>query len=143
MGRKIGRNEKCPCGSGKKYKQCCMRRDQSRRSMETVSRRSPAPQPRFVFEEDDLDELSNRALDLTNAGRFDEAEKLCRELKERHPDQIDHLDRLGGIREAQGRFDEAAALYRQCAEFARTHDGFDEHSVAFHERRAREMDARA
>lgn len=22
--RKIGRNEPCPCGSGKKYKQCCM-----------------------------------------------------------------------------------------------------------------------
>ena len=22
-GRKIGRNEPCPCGSGKKYKQCC------------------------------------------------------------------------------------------------------------------------
>ena len=21
--KKIGRNEKCPCGSGKKYKQCC------------------------------------------------------------------------------------------------------------------------
>ena len=23
--RKIGRNEKCPCGSGKKYKHCCGR----------------------------------------------------------------------------------------------------------------------
>ncbi len=23
-GRKIGRNEPCPCGSGKKFKQCCM-----------------------------------------------------------------------------------------------------------------------
>lgn len=23
-GRKIGRNEKCPCGSGKKYKKCCL-----------------------------------------------------------------------------------------------------------------------
>ncbi|MCP4719740.1 MAG: hypothetical protein GY860_09830 [Desulfobacteraceae bacterium] len=23
---KIGRNEKCPCGSGKKYKKCCMRK---------------------------------------------------------------------------------------------------------------------
>nr|WP_299137310.1 SEC-C metal-binding domain-containing protein [uncultured Vibrio sp.] len=23
-GRKIGRNERCPCGSGKKYKQCCI-----------------------------------------------------------------------------------------------------------------------
>jgi preprotein translocase subunit SecA len=23
QGRKIGRNEPCPCGSGKKYKKCC------------------------------------------------------------------------------------------------------------------------
>lgn len=22
-GKKIGRNESCPCGSGKKYKKCC------------------------------------------------------------------------------------------------------------------------
>ena len=21
--KKVGRNEKCPCGSGKKYKKCC------------------------------------------------------------------------------------------------------------------------
>jgi uncharacterized protein YecA (UPF0149 family) len=24
-GKKIGRNEPCPCGSGKKYKKCCGR----------------------------------------------------------------------------------------------------------------------
>jgi hypothetical protein len=24
MNDKIGRNDPCPCGSGKKYKQCCM-----------------------------------------------------------------------------------------------------------------------
>ena len=24
-GKKVGRNEPCPCGSGKKYKQCCGR----------------------------------------------------------------------------------------------------------------------
>ncbi len=23
-GKKIGRNDPCPCGSGKKYKHCCM-----------------------------------------------------------------------------------------------------------------------
>ncbi|MCI9232306.1 MAG: hypothetical protein HFH96_14595, partial [Lachnospiraceae bacterium] len=23
QGRKIGRNEPCPCGSGRKYKNCC------------------------------------------------------------------------------------------------------------------------
>ena len=27
-GRKIGRNESCPCGSGKKYKNCCGRNEQ-------------------------------------------------------------------------------------------------------------------
>ena len=25
-GKKVGRNEPCPCGSGKKYKKCCMRK---------------------------------------------------------------------------------------------------------------------
>jgi len=23
MGNKVGRNDPCPCGSGKKYKKCC------------------------------------------------------------------------------------------------------------------------
>lgn len=27
IGRKVGRNEPCPCGSGKKYKFCCMRKE--------------------------------------------------------------------------------------------------------------------
>jgi preprotein translocase subunit SecA len=26
MGPRIGRNDPCPCGSGRKYKQCCMRK---------------------------------------------------------------------------------------------------------------------
>ena len=28
VGKKIGRNDPCPCGSGKKYKKCCLERDQ-------------------------------------------------------------------------------------------------------------------
>lgn len=31
---KVNRNDPCPCGSGKKYKNCCMRRDQLRESRE-------------------------------------------------------------------------------------------------------------
>lgn len=30
---KIGRNEKCPCGSGKKYKNCCMIKDEVQRTI--------------------------------------------------------------------------------------------------------------
>jgi len=26
-GRRVGRNDPCPCGSGRKYKHCCMRKD--------------------------------------------------------------------------------------------------------------------
>jgi preprotein translocase subunit SecA len=28
-GKKVGRNDPCPCGSGKKYKKCCMNKDQA------------------------------------------------------------------------------------------------------------------
>lgn len=31
IGKKVGRNEPCPCGSGKKYKYCCMKKDQEAR----------------------------------------------------------------------------------------------------------------
>ncbi len=27
---KVGRNDPCPCGSGKKYKKCCFEKDQER-----------------------------------------------------------------------------------------------------------------
>jgi uncharacterized protein YecA (UPF0149 family) len=26
---KVGRNDPCPCGSGKKYKKCCLARDEA------------------------------------------------------------------------------------------------------------------
>ena len=31
MSHKIGRNDPCPCGSGKKYKKCCMLRTEEQR----------------------------------------------------------------------------------------------------------------
>lgn len=34
---KIGRNDKCPCRSGKKYKHCCTRKDQDRVQQQSVS----------------------------------------------------------------------------------------------------------
>jgi uncharacterized protein YchJ len=27
-GKKVGRNDPCPCGSGKKYKKCCLGKDE-------------------------------------------------------------------------------------------------------------------
>ena len=30
--RRVGRNDRCPCGSGKKYKRCCLKKDQAARA---------------------------------------------------------------------------------------------------------------
>lgn len=38
MTANVGRNEPCPCGSGKKYKKCCMNSDRIKRESEKSSR---------------------------------------------------------------------------------------------------------
>jgi hypothetical protein len=43
MSDKVGRNDPCPCGSGKKYKQCCMHDSEQ-------EDHQPRPSPRFRFE---------------------------------------------------------------------------------------------
>jgi len=37
---KIGRNERCPCGSGKKYKKCCLAYKQARTEPEAYDKRN-------------------------------------------------------------------------------------------------------
>lgn len=45
MSDKIGRNDPCPCGSGKKYKKCCLSKDkeQKKESMQSTKRLSVTP----------------------------------------------------------------------------------------------------
>ena len=43
MTDKVRRNDPCPCGSGKKYKKCCMRSPQQEKTQPRLS-------PRFRFE---------------------------------------------------------------------------------------------
>ncbi len=38
MDKKIGRNDPCPCGSGKKYKNCCLAKDRARRLCDSAWR---------------------------------------------------------------------------------------------------------
>src|SRR5437867_4481641 len=39
---KVGRNDPCPCGSGKKYKKCCLEKDQAAERAQRVATRSAA-----------------------------------------------------------------------------------------------------
>jgi len=85
---KISRNAPCPCGSGKKYKKCCLDKDQAAsRHKEQI----PESAGYFMDEIDELDNLSNQVLGLIDAGRLNHTEESCQKLLTRYPDQIDGI----------------------------------------------------
>ena len=124
---KIGRNAPCPCGSGKKYKKCCLLLKES----EALEQRKILEQNpgKVLFEVDDLDDLSNSVLDLIDAQQFDEAESVCNELKKRYPDQVDGIERMAMVYEARGDNQKAAEYYLKTAKFMRSNPGFDKEGI--------------
>ncbi len=123
---KIGRNDPCPCGSGKKYKKCCL----------TVA--SPTVNKgRFVYT--DLDNLSNQVPALIKQQKYVEAEEVCQRLLKEFPDQIDGLHRFAEVLEAKGDYQQAAKYYRKSGEFAKQADGFEEASADHFMKKAEEI----
>jgi len=131
---KIGRNDPCACGSGKKYKKCCMARDEAAAlaARPAQAAAAPARQPSlasYFQEHDDLDELteaSNAVVDMVHAGDLDAAEQAAHDLLARFPDVHDGYDRLGMVCEARGDHRQAADYYRRAITVIRDHpDNYD------------------
>jgi tetratricopeptide (TPR) repeat protein len=146
MPPKTGRNDPCPCGSGLKYKRCCLEKDQAaeheqfaraaeaataqRKEIEAFLDREQA----FLQEQEALKEASNTPIRLIKAGKLGEAEKAARELLVRYPEVHDGYDRLGQVYEARGQNKEAADCYRKVIEFIHAHpDDYDaDFEAVFH-----------
>jgi tetratricopeptide (TPR) repeat protein len=135
---KIGRNDPCPCGSGKKYKQCCLAKHEAAASAAqaaqaaAVSARRPGLLGSFLHSDDGLDELteaSNAVVDLIQAGKLDAAELAAHDLLVRFPDAHDGYDRLGMVCEAKGDHRQAADYYRKVIAFLGEHP--DDYDPAF------------
>ena len=64
--KKVGRNEPCPCGSGKKYKKCCLMKDEEARSrvspvdVQKISEREEKKQKRDQIVRQGYDLLAKR-----------------------------------------------------------------------------------
>ena len=114
---KTGRNERCPCGSGKKYKHCCLAKDEQAGRVVATEANVPAGMVRLPNLPDDIaDELtdaSNAVVDMIHAGHLNEAEQAAHELLERFPTVHDGYDRLGMVYEARGDNRRAAEYYRK------------------------------
>lgn len=132
---KVGLNDPCPCGSGKKYERCCLSSDREAESVELAAAQEEAitemqaeeeEMEAMLEEDEELDELSNSVMDLIDAGDIDEAERVARELIECYPQVHDGYDRLGMVYEARGDKKAAADCYRKVIEFVRTHADYYE-----------------
>jgi hypothetical protein len=122
---KTGRNDPCHCGSGQKYKRCCLDKDvaverATRAATQAAKPPPPLPGP-FLDELDELTNASNGVIALIRAGKIDEAEQAARDLLVRFPEVHDGYDRLGMVYEARGDHKQAAHCYRQVIDFVRAH----------------------
>ena len=144
---KPGRNDRCPCGSGKKYKVCCLTRDeaaeherlaaqQAERDERDAAKRLELRKVRDAIAanfatslddgEGDLEETVNAALRFVHEGKLEQIETAARHLMERYPDIPDGWEFLGHVHEKRGENREAVACYRRVLEIInRTPDDFD------------------
>ena len=102
MVAKIGRNDPCPCGSGKKNKQCC---EQTGTSM------SAAPaniNPQHALQS---------AMAQHQAGNLPVAETLYKQVLQASPNQPDALHLLGLIAKQKGDLKTAVQLMRKSLSF--------------------------
>ena len=130
---KTGRNDPCPCGSGDKYKRCCLPKDQAAEGAALAAAAELRANEQKKFEalldqeesllehEEKLTEASNAVVDMIHAGKLDEAEKAARNLLVNFPDEHDGYDRLGMVYEARGDHKQAADCYRKALEFIQSH----------------------
>ena len=135
-----GRNDPCPCGSGQKYKKCCLPKDEAadlaRVKRETAAAAEAAHKRKLeqdaavaamlqrqdeAQEAVELTDASNAVISLVKAGKLDEAESAARDLLVRFPYVHDGYDRLGMVYEARGQNKQAADCYRQVIQFVGAH----------------------
>lgn len=96
----IGRNELCPCASGKKYKNCCMNSMQqpvSHSSLKNLSKRR-------------IEEIFQSALAQHQKGNFAQADALYRQVIDADPSHADALHLLGVLAGQFGKRDLAIEL---------------------------------
>ena len=128
---KIGRNDRCPCGSGKKYKHCCMAHDEAaEREKRTAAERDgrAAAAADLAAQHDphlcddcneQLDAAANAVLALIDARKFAAAEQAAHDVLARFPAVHDGYECLGRLYQAKGDNHQAVDCYRKVIAFAR------------------------
>jgi SAM-dependent methyltransferase/tetratricopeptide (TPR) repeat protein len=108
---KVGRNDSCPCGSGRKYKQCCL----PRKAGATTSRNQGVGEPSAIANGRDLTssvDLNNLGLSQQNLGKLEDAVESYRKALLLRPNFAEAHYNLGNALNEQGRLADAVAAYQ-------------------------------
>jgi hypothetical protein len=118
--RKIGRNEPCPCGSGKKYKKCCLRKHEKIKDLLRGSVEFQEPEP----EEEGPPEYVVKGFDLLAANNYQEAISYASDLISTYPEDDRIHDTLATAYLTTRQHDEAIAICRSRWEVAKEEKTF-------------------
>ncbi|MGD8923877.1 MAG: SEC-C metal-binding domain-containing protein [Syntrophobacterales bacterium] len=118
--RKIGRNEPCPCGSGKKYKKCCLRKHEKIKDLLRGSVDFQEPEA----EEEGPPEHVVKGFDLLAANNYEEAINYAKDLLSTYPEDDRIHDTLGSAYLATRQYDEAIDICRSRWEVAKEEKTF-------------------
>jgi hypothetical protein len=118
--RKIGRNEVCPCGSGKKYKKCCLRKHEKIKDLLRASVDFQEPEA----EEEGPPEYVVKGFDLLAANNYEEAINYASKLISTYPEDDRIHDTLITAYLATGQHDEAIAICRSRWQVAKEEKNF-------------------
>lgn len=120
--KKIGRNDPCPCGSGKKYKKCGLRKDEEKefRELNPTSESDTEEIPgNETFEEGTFEEGERIIEEYRKIngmdGKIDFVRNLIRQEKDLPTDfMIDIFSSIHDSLGSEGRHLEAAQLFALC-----------------------------
>lgn len=125
---KIGRNDPCPCGSGKKYKKCCLPvHEEARKSMAPDQYQAMAERAKA---QENLQKDVEKGFDLLFSQDFEKAQKHSMRLLESHPEEDRLHDIVFSCAMATGDYDRAFRTARsrwQVAQDEKAH--YQEHGA--------------
>jgi len=128
---KVGRNDPCPCGSGKKYKKCCMAKHQELRES------LPPEQLRRMEEkaklQKTLKEEAEKGFDRIFNQDFLKARRLAEQMIESYPEDDRFHDILVSSCMAAGEYDRAFHVCRKRWQIAREEKAFYQEN-GYHQR---------
>lgn len=105
--KKIGRNEPCPCGSGKKYKHCCERNAEA----------NPAASLADTSPRQSILQYLQAAVEHHKRGNLSQAEAIYQHILQLDPNHPDALHFLGLLARDAGRIDIGIELIRRALRF--------------------------